>query len=137
MTAVVLDTCALVEFLERGGMATVDVIRAFDWILVPAAVDAEFRAGCDPATHSGRRRLAVLDEFLQSRAVEFLPAGREESALYSELFRHLKAKGTPIPSNDIWIAASALARNVPLCTTDEHFSRFPLLRLVIPENRKE
>ncbi len=133
MNAVVLDTCALVEFLERGGAATADAIRSFDRILVPAAVDAEFRAGCDPATHSGRRRLMVLDEFLRSRAVDFLPAGREESALYSELFRHLKAEGTPLPTNDIWIAASALARNVPLCTTDGHFSRFPLLRLVMPE----
>lgn len=133
VNAVVVDTCALVAFLERDGAETAAALRAFDRLLVPAAVDAEFRAGCDPATRSGRRRAAVLDEFLRSRAVEFLPAGREESSLYSELFRHLKAAGTPVPSNDIWIAAAALVRNVPVCTTDRHYSRFPLLRLVVPE----
>lgn len=133
VNAVVVDTCALVAFLERDGAATAAALRAFDRLLVPAAVDAEFRSGCDPATRSGRRRVAVLDEFLRNRAVEFLPAGREESSLYAELFRHLKAAGTPVPSNDIWIAASALVRNVPVCTTDRQYSRFPLLRLVVPE----
>ena len=134
MNAAVVDTCVLVAFLERDCEAPATMLRAFDRLLIPAAVDAEFRAGCDPATKSGRKRLAVFDEFLRSRAVEFLSFGREESALYSELFRHLKAVGTPVPSNDIWIAAAALARNVPVCTTDRHYSLFPLLRVVVPEN---
>ena len=59
-----------------------------------------------------------------------LPAGRSESLKYAQIYRYLKNRGTPIPLHDIWIAAAALVRDVPLATFDAHFVRIPLLRLV-------
>lgn len=128
MNAAVLDTSVLIGFLERGAVAS--ALRTFDRLLVPAAVDAEFRAGLDPATRAGRDRAALLDRFLDDPSVEFLPAGRPESLKYAQLFRYLKSRGTPIPLNDVWIAAAALVRDVPLASFDGHFALVPLLRLV-------
>ena len=57
MNAAVLDTSVLIGFLERGAVAS--ALRTFDRLLVPAAVDAEFRAGLNPATRAGRDRAAL------------------------------------------------------------------------------
>lgn len=128
MNAVVLDTCALIEFLERRGRLA-ESLRSFDRLVVPAAVNAEFRAGLDPETRKGRERAALLDELLDDPSVEFAPAGRAESAKYAQLFRYLKRSGTPIPLHDVWIAATALVRDAAVCSTAGHFLHVPLLRL--------
>ena len=129
MNAVVLDTSALIEFLQRQrGIA--DSLREFDRLVIPAAVDAEFRAGLDPDTRDGRKRLAILDELLRDPSVEFAPAGRAESAKYAQLHRYLKRNGTPIPIHDVWIAATALVRDAAVCSTDKHFHNVPLLHIV-------
>jgi tRNA(fMet)-specific endonuclease VapC len=129
MKSVILDTSALIEFLERRGRLS-DSLRGFDRLVVPAAVDAEFRAGLDPDTKSGRERAALLDELLADPSVEFAPAGRSESGKYAQLYRYLKSNGTPIPLHDIWIAATALVRDAAVCSNDGHFKNVPLLRRV-------
>lgn len=48
---------------------------------------------------------------------------------YGELFAKLRRQGTPIPTNDIWIAALALQYDLTLDTRDEHFKRVPDLKL--------
>jgi tRNA(fMet)-specific endonuclease VapC len=128
MNALVVDSSILIDFLENGAYSP--VLRKFDRLLVPAAVDAEFRAGLDPDTRSGHLRGALLDEFLEDPSVEFIPAGRAESRKFAQLYRFLKRQGTPLPLHDIWIAATALVRDLPLCSADRHFRRIPLLRLV-------
>ena len=129
MNSVVLDTSALIDFLEQRGQLA-DALVAFDMLVLPAAVDAEFRAGLDPDTRNGRKRAALLDDLLSDTSVEFAAAGRRESAKYAQLYRYLRANGTPIPINDIWIAATALVRDAAVCSTDGHFRQIPLLRLV-------
>ena len=133
MNAAVVDTNVLITFLERGSRVA-DALGRFDKLLVPAAVDAEFRAGLDLATRTGRRRAQVLDGFLGESSVAFVSADRDVSSKYAMLYRVLKRQGTPIPVNDIWIAASALVLNVPLCTFDQHFRNVPLLEVVEVDN---
>ena len=133
MNAAVVDTNVLITFLERGSRVA-DALGRFDKLLVPAAVDAEFRAGLDLATRAGHRRAQVLDGFLGESSVAFVPADRDVSSKYAMLYRVLKRQGTPIPVNDIWIAASALVLNVPLCTFDQHFRNVPLLEVVEVDN---
>ena len=133
MNAAVVDTNVLITFLERGSRVA-DVLGRFDKLLVPAAVDAEFRAGLDLATRTGHRRVQVLDGFLGESSVAFVSADRDVSIKYAMLYRVLKRQGTPIPVNDIWIAASALVLNVPLCTFDQHFRNIPLLEVVEVDN---
>ena len=133
MNAAVVDTNVLITFLE-GCSRVADALGRFDKLLVPAAVDAEFRAGLDLATRTGRRRAQVLDGFLGESSVAFVSADRDVSSKYAMLYRVLKRQGTPIPVNDIWIAASALVLNVPLCTFDQHFRNVPLLEVVEVDN---
>ena len=135
MNAAVVDTSVLIDFLGSG--ASSDMLRGFDRLLIPAVVDAEFRAGLDPDTRAGRACGALLDEFLEEPTVEFVPAGRAESRKYAQLYRFLKRQGTPLPLHDVWIAATALVRDVPLCSTDRHFRCVPLLRMVRAEGGRE
>ena len=49
---------------------------------------------------------------------------------HAEVYVALRAAGTPIPTNDMWIAASALQHGLPLLTFDLHFRGFPGLTVV-------
>ena len=129
MNAAVVDTNVLIAFLEKGSPVA-EALGRFDKLLVPAAVDAEFRAGLDMMTRAGRRRAEILDGFLDESSVAFVPADRNVSVKYAMLHRVLKRQGTPIPVNDVWIASSALVLNVPLCMFDRHFRNVPLLDVV-------
>ncbi len=40
---------------------------------------------------------------------------------YAKIKAQLKADGHPIPENDIWIAACAMAYNLTVVTADKHF----------------
>ena len=55
-----------------------------------------------------KRNIGELQSFLDSPYVTFIPATRVTADYYSRIGRALRAKGRPIPSNDIWIAAHAL-----------------------------
>ena len=129
MRSLVLDTNVLIRFLERGGDYA-ETFSKFDRLLIPAAVDGEYRAGIDAATRPGQRRQTAFDALLESSAVEYIPVGREVSAEYAQVFRQLQERGTPIPQNDIWIAATARVRHAPLCTLDDHFKNVEALELV-------
>lgn len=67
------------------------------------------------------RNEAELDEFLADPTVEELPLDREIASIYAEIVTALREAGTPLPSNDIWIAAASARAEAPLLTFDEHF----------------
>ena len=48
---------------------------------------------------------------------------------YASIRKGLKDKGTPIPENDIWIAATCIVYEIPLATNDKHFSNIEGLKL--------
>ena len=129
MKPLVLDTNVLIRFLERGGDYA-ETFSAFDRLPIPAAVDGEYRAGIDAVTRSGQRRQTAFDALLESSAVEYVPVEREVSSEYAQVFRQLQEKGTPIPQNDIWIAATARVRHAPLCTLDDHFKNVEEIELI-------
>jgi tRNA(fMet)-specific endonuclease VapC len=49
--------------------------------------------------------------------------------MYGELKAVLRDRGTPIPENDLWIAAIARQHDTPLVTRDVHFDAIPGLRV--------
>ena len=126
MTSVIVDTNVLISFLQNEGNLT-QVLGRFDRLVIPFAVDAEFRAGLDLTTHSGRHHLQVLETFLADPSVEYATADSIVSQKYAMLYQVLRKHGTPIPVNDLWIASIALVRNAPICTFDRHFRHVPLL----------
>jgi tRNA(fMet)-specific endonuclease VapC len=115
-----LDTSAYSHF-KRGHPPVVDLIDRADWIGVPSIVLGElwvgFLLGEQPA-----RNQEELAEFLRHPVVEELPVDGESGQIYAEMIVALRKTGTPLPSNDVWIAATAARARATVLTYDGHFS---------------
>ena len=70
-----------------------------------------------------KENMADLDSFLDHEAVRFVEIGKTTSDRYSRIAAQLKRQGTPIPSNDIWIAAQTMEHGAELITFDQHFEK--------------
>jgi tRNA(fMet)-specific endonuclease VapC len=66
---------------------------------------------------------------MAAHTVRVLFPRRETAGHYGRLFVQLKRAGTPVPDNDLWIAALALEHDLGLITRDQHFQRTPQLLL--------
>ena len=120
-----LDTNGYKDFC-LGERKAVDLIQLADEIHLPFVTLAELRAGFACGTVA-RRNEAVLVRFLNSPRVRVAYANEETTHHYARLFFQLRKQGTPIPTNDIWIAALAMQHNLPLFTRDRLFDHLPQL----------
>ena len=130
MKTVAVDTCVLIDAVH-GDMSFRRILAAADRILVSPVVYSEFMSGFDD-TRRGRAAKEAFQTFLSLDYVEIPLIGKETGDYHSMLFKYLKEKGTPIPQNDIWIAATALEHGACLLTTDTHFKDIPTLRTEYP-----
>jgi tRNA(fMet)-specific endonuclease VapC len=119
MRRIALDTNAYVAF-KRGDSETLAIIRQTDQLGMSSIVLGELLAGfaCGDRAAFNRRELSA---FLDSPRVQVLEIGSTTADYYAHIFATLKAKGRPIPTNDLWIAASALEHGFALHTYDRHF----------------
>jgi tRNA(fMet)-specific endonuclease VapC len=118
-----LDTSAYSHF-KRGDPQAVDLIDRAEWIGVPVIVLGELAVGF----RSGSRRTeneAELREFLSNAAVDVLDVSADVVGIYAEIVVGLKKAGTPLPVNDLWIAAVAVRHGAPVLTYDAHFQKIP------------
>lgn len=116
---VILDTSAYSHF-RAGHPALHERLDAAKEIIVPTVVLGELHAGF----RGGSRFLdneAMLERFLEERFVTVVDVDRGVSTRYGEVFSQLKRAGTPIPTNDIWIAAVALETGAHLLSFDDDF----------------
>jgi len=120
MITIALDTNEYAAF-KRGETAAKELIARADLIVLPLPVLAELRLGFRGGNREGQN-LDELERFLSSPRVEIPPMTEQTAILYSEIFGTLKRKGTPVPINDVWIAAVALERGAILYSRDAHFS---------------
>ncbi len=119
MTRVCLDTSAYSHF-KRGDPAIVELLDCASWIGVPVVVLGELEAGF----RQGRRATANhagLQAFLANPVVEVLAVTEEAVSVYADIVLDLRKAGTPVPANDIWIAAVAARHGATVATYDEHF----------------
>jgi tRNA(fMet)-specific endonuclease VapC len=115
-----LDTNAY-SAAARGEATAVALVRAADELTVPFVVLAELRAGF-AVGGAGRRNEAALTRFLASSRVHVRYADEQTTHHYASIFAQLRRQGTPIPTNDMWIAALVLQYDLVLLTRDAHFS---------------
>ena len=128
MKRLAIDTNALIDLLERN-IAPQKSFSEYDELIVSATVIGEYRAGL-PATKRGEPMLWKLQTFLDKQSVKTVAVDGKTAALYAKVFQELRAKGKPMPQNDIWIAAAALEHGADLMTTDGHFRHVPLLVVI-------
>jgi len=114
-----LDTSAYSAF-KKGHSQLRYRIREASQIQLNPVVLGELRAGFLQGTRL-RENLAELAQFLASPRVAVFAVDEETAARYAVIFDPLRRAGTPIPTNDIWIAASAMQCGSVLLTTDPHF----------------
>jgi tRNA(fMet)-specific endonuclease VapC len=121
MTALCLDTSAYSHF-KRGDEPAVEAIAQAHRIAVPVLVLGELRSG-----FAGGKRSSInereLKAFLDNPAVEVLDVDEPASIIYADIVQQLRRAGTPLPSNDIWIASLAAREGLPVLTYDAHFQR--------------
>ena len=125
---VALDTNRYRDLCESEKLV-VRLLEEAESIHVPLIVVGELRAGF-ALGRKGRENEAVVQRFLMKPGVEFLYPGDATTRHYASLFRQLRQQGTPIPTNDLWIAALVLERDLMLCSRDEHFRHVPQLNVV-------
>jgi len=116
-----VDTSAYSAFM-RGHGEIKGALQEADEIFVNSIVLGELRAGFI----KGRRRRKNDDElntFLTSPRVKLLDVTEETAERYAVILNSLWQAGTPIPTNDIWIAASSMEHGLELLTTDEHYQK--------------
>jgi predicted nucleic acid-binding protein len=111
-----------------------NVIEAFrdcDLIAVDIAVIAELFTGFSLGAKEKKNR-EELEAFFNSPRVEVLSHDLETADYYALIVKRLKAKGRPIPTNDIWIAANAMKHGLALYSSDNHFKEIEGLLLYNP-----
>jgi tRNA(fMet)-specific endonuclease VapC len=117
----VLDTSAYSHF-RAGDARVLDLIVAAEVVFLPTIVLGELEAGFALGKRE-RENLTLLFEFLAEPFVAILPVTPMVARRYGRLFADLRRAGTPIPINDIWIAATTLDCGGHLLSFDGDFKK--------------
>jgi tRNA(fMet)-specific endonuclease VapC len=103
-----------------GDVPVVEEIGSARWIGIPSIVLGELRTGF----LIGSQRLKneqELRKFLQHPLVEILEVDDEAAHIYAEIIVALRSAGTPLPTNDVWIASVAAREGATILAYDNHF----------------
>ena len=123
-----LDTTAY-SSLKRGSNEVAAIVRESEEVILSLVVLGELLFGF----HDGSRykkNLAELEEFLNHPRVTLWGLTRATADRFGRIASQLKRQGTPIPNNDIWIAAQALETGSEVVSRDRHFHHVPGLVLL-------
>jgi tRNA(fMet)-specific endonuclease VapC len=120
---IALDTNRYVD-LCKGVEDTVRLVATAESVQLPFVVVAELRAGFALGKRSADNE-KVLRRFLLKDGVAVLYADDQTTHHYASAYRQLRVQGTPIPTNDLWIAALVLQHNLRLHDRDTHFDHLP------------
>ncbi|MBP7766900.1 type II toxin-antitoxin system VapC family toxin [Candidatus Saccharibacteria bacterium] len=115
-----LDTSAYSGF-NRGDKRLKDYFSTNNEILVPLITIGELRAGFALGTMQDQNE-ALLQKLLDSPNVNTVTVSDKTTKLFAAIFKQLKLAGTPINTNDMWIAALALEHDCLLVTLDSDFN---------------
>ncbi len=120
-----LDTNRYVDFC-RGVPEVVAILEHAEAVYLPFVVVGELRAGFAMGT-KGPKNERTLRRFQMRPGVSMLLADEQTTHHYAAVYRQLRVQGTPIPTNDLWIAALVLQHDLSLYARDQHFDHLPQL----------
>jgi tRNA(fMet)-specific endonuclease VapC len=116
-----LDTSAYSGF-RKGVPSVVEKISGCDSVLISPVMLGELMYGFRKGAKF-EQNMRMLRRFLDHEAVEIAPLGEVTADRYSRIVMQLKKDGSPIPINDVWIAAQAMEHGAELLTSDRHFEQ--------------
>ncbi len=114
-----IDSNRFIDFCAGDPVVT-DVFERASLLVVPFVVLAEIRCG-GLLVKRGEAQVRVLNELLQQEGVRVAHSTDVTAHHYATIYATLRRSGTPIPVNDLWIAAIAMEHNLVLYTGDAHF----------------
>ncbi len=118
-----IDSNRFIDFCS-GDPEVVSRLESAVQVIVPFVVLAEIRVG-SLLFKRGLDQARVLTEFLQQPGVRTVHSTDATTHHCAALYVYLRKQGTPIPTNDIWIAALALEHSLIVYTRDTHFDHLP------------
>lgn len=128
MRQILIDTNIYSSAL-RGDNAVVEVLRKQREIGFTVISIGELLSGFKGGNRDSENR-SELEDFLDSPRVTIYTIDEDTAEFYSDILNNLRKASTPIPTNDIWIAAIAFQHGFKLYSTDDHFRQVIGLSLV-------
>lgn len=119
MRKILIDTNVYVAYKRNDP----EIIKAFqncDYIGVDVSVLAELYTGFLLGSRI-EQNLKELEGFLNNSRVYIINHDLDTSEYYAHIYKNLRKNGTPVPTNDIWIASVARQHGLALLTKDKHF----------------
>lgn len=116
---IVVDTCAYCQ-CDVGNVAALTALESASQIFLPVIAYGELHYGFSHGTRL-QANLTRLEQFIDQFQVDVIPIDIAVARKFGTIFASLRKKGTPIPTNDIWIAACCMEVGGTLLTCDGHF----------------
>jgi tRNA(fMet)-specific endonuclease VapC len=126
---ILVDTSAFSAF-KRGNPAVTKALQEADEVIVPVVVLGELHAGFAMGSHT-RKNEHELQEFLASPPVAVQDVDHSVAERYGAVVKAMRLLGTPIPTNDLWIAACSLEAGARILSLDAHFEKVPGMHPVL------
>jgi tRNA(fMet)-specific endonuclease VapC len=123
---VILDTNGL-SAVADGDASLIPILRRATEIAVPVIVLGEYRYGVRQSRECQRYEQWLMDSLPNYR---ILDVDQETTTYYATLRTELKKAGTPIPANDVWVAALCRQYRLPILSRDRHFDIVAGLRRI-------
>ncbi len=120
-----LDTNIIIDIFS-GNSRIADRVNKLEQLFINTIVLGELFIGINRVNNKSKH-LKKLETFLKLCTV--LDVDPDTSRYFGEIVAMLHRKGKPIPTNDVWIAASAMQHNLQLLTSDNHFKEIEGLSL--------
>lgn len=119
MNRILLDTNAYTAF-KQGEAGVLEILQHADLIGMSTIVLGELTAGFAAGSRH-KANLNELHQFLNTPRIAIFAVDEVTATYYARVYANLRQKGKPIPTNDLWIAATALQQGCKLCSFDAHF----------------
>ena len=128
MKEILIDT-NIYSYAMKADRDTVSLLKTMRLIAISSVSIGELLSGFKGGTREKENR-RELEEFLDSPRVRIFSVDENTAEFYAGTLNELIKRGTPIPTNDIWISAVALQKGLPLYSKDVHFRQVPGLVLL-------
>jgi tRNA(fMet)-specific endonuclease VapC len=117
--SVLLDSSVVIRHF-RDANALAGKLADYEELYLPGPALAELYYGAFKSDRP-QQHMAQIERFLA--AADVLNPDQDTSKHYGKIAAQLARSGTPIPQNDIWMAALSIQCGLPLATADRHFQQ--------------
>ena len=118
---------ALISLFDGSDPGLERTLCGAEELVVPVVAYAEVVAGTESGTKRAKATAEALSALMSTPNTRLMPVSEATVRYYSKTYNLLKKNGTPIPTNDIWVAAATLEAGGVLFTRDRHFLNIPML----------